>query len=726
MGKAEELEKMDLLQKADPYVNVKYGSQLSKSKKKKNTLTPEWNHKVDLTLEGESVEEIQIEVMDWELLGKDEPMGKVSLSVEDAVTKSSEGGFWLNLEGCKSGKVMVSSEFSGTKTLRTVTKRITESPSRKESNKTETIVGSTSVSSEHQSKTDQAENLEGGEPVPIGKGNQGDNIQSESKKKPSKKETPVSWKDDDDGTEGLNSSLLNDDKKETVKPDKSEEYTTRASNTQKEREEESLNWRDGKDGVIGLKTVLLDDKSGTKENVSSSSIIEVATSTVAKVIEDAQKKVAEDTPKKTSMEDDTNSDPKGNKEIIAETDKKAGKEKQLDWKDDEDGAEGLKSKLLEDKRDAVVDVMTVAKETVTKVIEDAKQKVAEKSADKTTTIEDGGDKDKKDVATENSEEIGGKSDPSNLEKDAKPEDANEIQDSTVAKGDEAIPNTSAGDNADETSSKEAALNWRDDKGGVKGLKATLLEEKAEEEGAAGNEALISAAKETVTKVIEDAKQKVSGGESSQTVSTEGKIETDIKVKGEEGTRSTNKKEKPEQTLNWRDDKDGAKGLKTMLEDSNKSAQGEAEIDMMTTFVGTLKIKIHEAKDLEKKDLVQKADPYVVVRFGSQESKSDKVKNSLTPVWNYETTIDLQRASPRMIEIQLMDWERIGKDEPMGKVLLPVGEAVKKSDSFWMDLQDCKSGKILISTEFSGSDAKAVIGGGVEELRNMLKSDKSTR
>merc|ERR1712037_822921 len=238
--------------------------------------------------------------------------------------------------------------------------------------------------------------------------------------------------------------------------------------------------------------------------------------------------------------------------------------------------------------------------------------------------------------------------------------------------------------------------------------------------------LISAAKETVTKVIEDAKQKVSGGESSQTVSTEGKIETDIKVKGEEGTRSTNKEEKPEQTLNWRDDKDGAKGLKAMLEkeDSNKSAQGEAEIDTMTTFVGTLKIKIHEAKDLEKKDLVQKADPYVVVRFGSQEWKSDKVKNSLTPVWNYETTIDLQRASPRMIEIQLMDWERIGKDEPMGKVLLPVGEAVKKSDSFWMDLQDCKSGKILISTEFSGSDAKAVVGGGVKELRDMLRSDKS--
>merc|ERR1712203_785984 len=212
---------------------------------------------------------------------------------------------------------------------------------------------------------------------------------------------------------------------------------------------------------------------------------------------------------------------------------------------------------------------------------------------------------------------------------------------------------------------------------------------------------------------------------------EGKIEIDIKEKGEETSRSPEKEEKTEHPLNWRDDKDGAKGLKTMLEDeivekedSIKSVTEEAEIDMMTTFVGSLKIKIHEAKDLEKKDIVQKADPYVVIRFGSQESKSDKVKNSLAPVWNYETTIDLQRASSRMIEIQLMDWERIGKDEPMGKVVLPVGEAVKKRASFWMDLQDCKSGKILISTEFSGSDAKAVIGGGVKELRDMLKSDKN--
>merc|ERR1712212_587556 len=284
---------------------------------------------------------------------------------------------------------------------------------------------------------------------------------------------------------------------------------------------------------------------------------------------EAQKKVSEDTSIKTSMEDDTKSDPERNKEITTETDKRPDKEKQLDWKDDEDGAEGLKSKLLddkvEDKRDGAVDVMTVAKATVTKVIEDAKQKVAEKSSERTSPIEDDSDKEKKDVAPEKDEasresipdwrddkdgakglksklvhdkseqesreENKAKSDATKLEKDAKQQNANDKEDNIVAKDDEAITDTIKeveGENAAQTSSKEAALNWRDEKGGVKGLKATLLEGKAEEKDAIGNEALINAAKETVTKVIKDAKQKVSEEESSRTESTEGKIEIDIK------------------------------------------------------------------------------------------------------------------------------------------------------------------------------------------------------
>merc|ERR1712032_1718268 len=179
-----------------------------------------------------------------------------------------------------------------------------------------------------------------------------------------------------------------------------------------EKAEQTSNWRDDKDGAKGLKTTLEDE------------VVE----------KDAQQKVAEDTTIKPSTEDDTKSDPEENKEIMTEKDERPAKEKQLDWKDDEDGAQGLKSQLLEDKKDEPVDVLTVAKETVTKVIEDAKKKVAEKSSGRTSPIEDGGDKEQEDVATEKDE-----------------------------------------------ASRESIPDWRDDKDGAQGLKSKLLDDKSDQE-----------------------------------------------------------------------------------------------------------------------------------------------------------------------------------------------------------------------------------------------------
>merc|ERR1712083_936934 len=79
----------------------------------------------------------------------------------------------------------------------------------------------------------------------------------------------------------------------------------------------------------------------------------------------------------------------------------------------------------------------------------------------------------------------------------------------------------------------------------------------------------------------------------------------------------------------------------------------------------------------------------------------------------------------MGELQLMDWERFGKDEPMGRAVLPLDELVREEykDGVWVDLQGCKSGRIFIATECSGSVAKEVIGGGVRELRNLLEQGK---
>merc|ERR1712115_274422 len=145
------------------------------------------------------------------------------------------------------------------------------------------------------------------------------------------------------------------------------------------------------------------------------------------------------------------------------------------------------------------------------------------------------------------------------------------------------------------------------------------------------------------------------------------------------------------------------------EPSISKKERSSALQLSMQYTGKLKLLVKQAKDLEKKDVLQKADPYVIINYGSQTSKSKKVKNTLTPVWNHEVIFDLITTGPKEIEIKLMDWERFGKDEPMGKVLLPVDLAVSRSyqDSFWLDLDDCKSGQILVSTQFSGLEESVI-------------------
>merc|ERR1712212_596571 len=95
--------------------------------------------------------------------------------------------------------------------------------------------------------------------------------------------------------------------------------------------------------------------------------------------------------------------------------------------------------------------------------------------------------------------------------------------------------------------------------------------------------------------------------------------------------------------------------------------------------------------------------------------------------NHEITLDIDKNSPTQIELRLFDWERFGKDEPMGMVSISNDEAISlsKKPSSWFDLSDCKSGKILISTEYIGETFKSVRRSeGAKGLRNLLKSENS--
>eukprot|EP00002_Diphylleia_rotans_P039242 TRINITY_DN9062_c0_g1_i2.p1 TRINITY_DN9062_c0_g1~~TRINITY_DN9062_c0_g1_i2.p1 ORF type:complete len:1548 (+),score=270.11 TRINITY_DN9062_c0_g1_i2:60-4703(+) len=52
--------------------------------------------------------------------------------------------------------------------------------------------------------------------------------------------------------------------------------------------------------------------------------------------------------------------------------------------------------------------------------------------------------------------------------------------------------------------------------------------------------------------------------------------------------------------------------------------------------GTIRIHIHEARDLASKDIGGKSDPYCIVKVNHQKQRSATVSNSLNPNWNFQT------------------------------------------------------------------------------------------
>merc|ERR1711976_771835 len=56
--------------------------------------------------------------------------------------------------------------------------------------------------------------------------------------------------------------------------------------------------------------------------------------------------------------------------------------------------------------------------------------------------------------------------------------------------------------------------------------------------------------------------------------------------------------------------------------------------------GQIKITVFKAKDIEKKGMFGKADPYVKLTLDNQKAKSATVKNNHNPEWNFPATFDI--------------------------------------------------------------------------------------
>merc|ERR1711981_381710 len=143
-------------------------------------------------------------------------------------------------------------------------------------------------------------------------------------------------------------------------------------------------------------------------------------------------------------------------------------------------------------------------------------------------------------------------------------------------------------------------------------------------------------------------------------------------------------------------------------------------DKITLPEGSIQLTVKKARNLEKKGMLGKADPYAKISLGKQTSKSQTIDNNQNPEWNYDVILDILKDSPEEITVEVFDKDIVGKDDKLGlaKLNIPQLVAAKTMVNEWIKLEQCKSGEVLISAEYIPSGAKPVP---KEELKADTKS-----
>merc|ERR1711962_1763087 len=107
---AKNLVNKDKLGKSDPYAVINFGSQTQRTKTINNNLNPTWQHQVIFEIDEKSPSNINIDLFDDDY-GKDQPIGKTSLSVEDIKKKGTIANQSQKLSNCKTGEITFSAKY---------------------------------------------------------------------------------------------------------------------------------------------------------------------------------------------------------------------------------------------------------------------------------------------------------------------------------------------------------------------------------------------------------------------------------------------------------------------------------------------------------------------------------------------------------------------------------------------------------------------------------------
>ncbi|XP_048492325.1 synaptotagmin-2 isoform X2 [Beta vulgaris subsp. vulgaris] len=106
-------------------------------------------------------------------------------------------------------------------------------------------------------------------------------------------------------------------------------------------------------------------------------------------------------------------------------------------------------------------------------------------------------------------------------------------------------------------------------------------------------------------------------------------------------------------------------------------------------VGILHIKVIRAMKLKKKDLLGGADPFVKLKLTDDKTPSKKttVKHkNLNPEWNEEFKLTVRDPETQSLQLNMYDWEQVGKHEKMGLNVVPLKDLTPdEPKEFTLDL-----------------------------------------
>ena len=172
----------------------------------------------------------------------------------------------------------------------------------------------------------------------------------------------------------------------------------------------------------------------------------------------------------------------------------------------------------------------------------------------------------------------------------------------------------------------------------------------------------------------------------------------------------------------RDPDGGLSDLDKASDRANKKKQALGLLGLGAIPEGQVCIDLIKAKNLENADRNGKSDPYAVLKFGKQKAKTNTVRNTQNPQWDFSTEFEVPDGEDTDINIEVFDNDKLGRDKSLGSLSLGLDDILKapEGEGLWYPLAGSKSGELLLASDFlpvgshglpsTGEHGQPIIGG----------------